>query len=354
MRTQITQIAESAIKNRLFPGCVVGIVHESGERQVLPYGTQTYDGDSLPIQVDTIYDTASITKAIPTASIAHQLIEEGKLRLSDRLINYVPEFANSDRELVSIKHLLTYTLDGYGLADLKGRGCAGLMTTLLTRDFGRRPGTVFRYSNIPAALLGLVIERITSDTIDQQAEKRFFSPLCMTRTTFHPEKFPIEDIAPTEHDDWRGVVHGIVHDESAYVCKREGRVVGHAGLFSTAPDILNFLEMLLTRGTKNGKTYFKEETVDAFSTNQIAELGDYTGLGWELNQPRYMGDYCTPKTFGKTGFTGTLCVCDVGLKIAYVILSNRTFPHRSADSSAINAVRKQIGEVILGSRQSQI
>ena len=82
-------------------------------------------------------------------------------------------------------------------------------------------------------------------------------------------------------------------------------------------------------------------------TNQIAELGDYTGLGWELHQPRYMGDFCSPNTFGKTGFTGTLAICDIEKEVAYVILTNRIYPKRPADSTAINAFRKAVGEIVL-------
>lgn len=346
-KSQITQEAERAIQEKVFPGCVVGIVNKNGERQILPFGNFTYDPSSPTVTGDTLYDTASITKSIPTASLALQLIDEGKLKLADKLIDYIPEFNNSDRENVLIKHLFTYTLDGYGLASLKGKSAADLYETLFTHDFERRPGTVFKYSNIPAALLGLVIEKVTGDTLDQLADEHFFKPLNMTRSTFYPERFPIDEIVPTESDDWRGLVHGIVHDESAYICKKEGKIVGHAGLFSTAPDILNFLEMLLHQGTFQDKKYFSENIVAQMGTNQIPELNEFTGLGWELNQPRYMGDYCTPHTFGKTGFTGTLCICDVEKEIAYVILSNRIFPKRPADSTAINAFRKKIGEIIL-------
>lgn len=206
---------------------------------------------------------------------------------------------------------------------------------------------MFKYSNIPAALLGLVVEKITGDTLDKLADEYFFKRLEMHRTTFYPERFDKAEIVPTEIDDWRGLVHGVVHDESAYICKRDGKVMGHAGLFSTAPDILNFLEMLLNSGVYKNKTYFSESIISEMSTNQIPELNEYTGLGWELNQPRYMGKHCGPHTFGKTGFTGTLCVCDTEKEIAYVILSNRTFPKRSPDSSAINAFRADVGEVVL-------
>ena len=355
-KNQITQEAEQAIRDKVFPGCVIGIVTRSGERQVLPFGGFTYESQSPVVKEDTIYDTASLTKSIPTSSLALQLIDDEKLKLMGRLIDYIPEFNNSDREDVLIKHLLTYTLDGYGLASaidgtdgasLHQRTAADLLNVLLTHDFERRPGTVFKYTNIPAALLGLVIEKITNSTIDKLADEHLFKPLKMDRSTFYPENFPIEEIVPTESDDWRGLVRGTVHDESAYICKKEGKIVGHAGLFSTAPDILNFLEMLLHKGTLLGKTYFSEKIVEQMGANQIPELSDSTGLGWELNQPRYMGEYCTSHTFGKTGFTGTLCVCDVEKGIAYVIFSNRIFPKRPTDSKAINAFRKKIGEIIL-------
>lgn len=361
-KNKITQVAEQAIRERVFPGCVVGIVERNGERQVLPFGRFTYESESHLVQTDTIYDTASLTKSIPTGSLALQLIDSGKLRLTDKLIDYIPEFNNSDRENVLIKHLLTYTIDGYGLASavdgadgvsLHKKSATDLLKILYTHNFEKRPGTVFKYSNIPTALLGLVIERITGDTLDRLAEQHFFQPLNMDRSTFSPEYFSKDEIAPTEKDGWRGLVHGIVHDESAYICKKDGKIVGHAGLFSTAPDILNFLEMLLHKGTFRGRKYFSEEIISQMETNQIPELHDFTGLGWELNQPRYMGDYCSPHTFGKTGFTGTLCICDLRKGIAYVILSNRIFPKRPPDSTAMNSFRKNVGEIILGSKLGQ-
>ncbi len=343
----LTKRIEQAIQEKVFPGCVIGIVKKNGERQIVPFGHFTYESDSPSVQEGTIYDVASITKSIPTASLALTLLDQVKLNLEDRLVDYIPEFNNSDRELVRIKHLLTYTLDGYGIGSMKLGSASATLHTLLTQDFERRPGTVFKYTNIPAALLGLVVEKIMGDTLDILADVYFFKPLKMTRSTFYPERFGQGMIVPTEIDHWRGLVHGVVHDESAYICKKDGKIMGHAGLFSTAPDILNFLEMLLNRGTCKGRTYFSEGIIDQMTTNQIPELNESTGLGWELNQSRYMGKSCGPHTFGKTGFTGTLCVGDIEKEIAYVILSNRTFPKRPTDSSAINALRADIGEIVL-------
>ena len=356
MEQQISLKAQEAINNKVFPGCVVGYVKKSGERKVFPYGKFTYEADAQPVREDTMYDVASITKSIPTSCLALKLIDEKKLSLTDKLIDYIPEFSNSDRENVLIQHLLTYTLDGYGLASamdgtdgasLNKRTVNDLLNTLFTHDFEKRPGEVFKYSNIPAALLGIVIERITGSTVDKLADEYFFQPLEMKRSTFFPEKFDIDEIVPTEIDGWRGLVHGVVHDESAYICKKEGTIVGHAGLFSTAPDILNFLEMLLNKGVVSGKRYLSESAVEQMGTDQIPALDEQTGLGWELEQPRFMGSKCTPHTFGKTGFTGTLAVCDVEKEIAYVILSNRTYPKRPTDSSECNAFRASVGEILL-------
>ena len=107
--------------------------------------------------------------------------------------------------------------------------------------------------------------------------------------------------------------------------------------------------MLLNGGIFNGKTFFSEEILQQMETNQIPELNNFTGLGWELNQPRYMGKYCGEHTFGKTGFTGTLCVADRQEEVAYVILSNRVYPKRTKDSAAINAFRAAVGEIVLAS-----
>lgn len=184
----IKETAE-AIKNKIFPGCALGVVDREGNREIFSFGNFTYEATSPMIKNDTIFDVASITKSIPTGSLALQLIDDGAMKLTDKLIDHLPEFRNSDRENVLIKHLFTYTLDGYGLAALKEKNASRLYETLLTRDFEKRPGTVFKYTNIPAALLGLVIERITGDTLDTLADTHFFKPLAMHRTTFYPEHF---------------------------------------------------------------------------------------------------------------------------------------------------------------------
>jgi CubicO group peptidase (beta-lactamase class C family) len=175
-------------------------------------------------------------------------------------------------------------------------------------------------------LLGLIVERVAGDTLDVLAQKYFFGPLDMKQTTFFPQK--PEECVPTEIVDG-AEIRGIVHDESARAFARAQKAVGHAGLFSTAGDILNFLEALLCGELKD-----------------VAD-GARRGWGWQVNDPRSMGKYSSLHTFGKTGFTGTSIICDIERGIAFVILSNRTYPKRPPDDSAIFKFRADIAGMLV-------
>ncbi|MES2953748.1 MAG: serine hydrolase domain-containing protein [Patescibacteria group bacterium] len=343
---QIEARLARAVAERVFPGAVLGVVRKNGERLYRAVGRQTYESGSPLVGKDTVYDCASITKAIPTASIGLRLLEEGKIDLDQKLASYLPEFRNSDRDNVRMRHLFTYSLDGYGTARFYKESPEAMLEYVFTHDFKERPGTVFKYSNVPIFLLGLVIERVAGKKIDELAEHYFFKPLGMRESTFHPEQFPLERIAPTEINDWRGFVRGVVHDESAAVFMEQRRaVVGHAGLFSNAPDLLTFLLMLLAEGSLHGTQFFKKETVLSMHTNQLESIGESVGLGWELNQPRFMGSGSRPSTFGKTGFTGTVVVVDPEREVAYTLLSNRIYPVRGS-ADAINAVRRDLSDLV--------
>jgi len=321
-----------AIGERVFPGCVIGVVRKKGEREVWPFGHFTYDADSQKVAEDTIYDIASITKSIPTASLALVLIDDGRLRLSDKLIEYIPEFANKWREEVTIEQLMRYEIHGLQLSTLKDKTPEEILQSAYSCELDDKPGTKHVYTNLPALLLGIVVERVNGDTLDKLAQKYFFDPLTMNRTSyFSHERLTKSFIAPTEIENGKEL-RGIVQDESARAFAKAGRAVGHAGLFSTAPDILNFLEALLQGRYPN--------VVD----------GAQRGLGWQAGDTRFMGKYAGPHTFGKTGFTGTSIVCDTERGIAFVILSNRTYPKRPPNDDAIYDFRRDIADIILGSR----
>lgn len=345
---RLAQVAEAAIRDHVFPGCVVGYIRE-GHTQVRPFGHLTYEATE-PVQADTYYDVASVTKSIPTNCLILKLIEDGRLRLEDKVVRYIPELDNTYREDIQLKHLLTYTMvldlaKGPSAQVQEGLDAPGLWQLLFTSPLKAAPGRLYLYSNAPAVLLGLIAERVGGKPVDELAQEWFFDPLGMERTTFHPEKLARDHVAPTEHD-WRGQVHGQVHDEMAWVLRRDGYVAGHAGLFTTAGDLLTFAQMLLAEGEYQGRRYFRPETVRAMYTNQIAALGATTGLGWELGQRRFMGRAASDQTFGKTGFTGSIILIDPVKSAAMVLLSNRIYPQRSATRDAINQVRCQMADIV--------
>lgn len=349
MEEKLTARINQAIAEKIFPGAVVGIVKTNRERVVYPHGHFTYEADSSLVKEDTIYDMASVTKSIPGSCSLLQLIDEGKLSIEDRLVDYIPEFGNfENKKEVRIKHILTYTLDLeiQSMSVLKDKQPEEIMDLVMKAPLVSAPGEKFVYTNSTALFINPLIEKITGKSIDTYAQEHFFTPLNMNRTTFFPETFSKEEIAPTEIDQWRGrTIQGEVHDESTFVLRKK-YMSAAAGLFSAAPDILNFLEMLLNKGMKDGKRYFSENIVKEMHTNHIDNGKDKAGLGWVLNWPEATGTTCSPETFCKSGFTGTFVAVDPVKGIAFTLLSNRTYPHRAPDMSAITKVRGDIGNII--------
>lgn len=323
----IAERALRAMDEGVFPGCVVGIVRRGGERVIYPMGGYTYEKHARPVRANTVYDLASVTKSIPTASLALALAYDEKIRLDDTVRHYIPELAN-DYD-ATLRDLLLYRVAGPRLSELRFETPDDMLAAIFLHGFSAPPGEP-NYTNLPALLLGIAIERSAGTTLDVLARRYFFDPLKMRDTAFFAGH-PISHSAPTEHEEWRGTVQGVTHDESAFVLARSGKVPGHAGLFSTAPDMLSFLSMLL-----EGKE------PHAVAIAQGAALG----LGWQIAQESFMGVNCSGRTFGKTGFTGTSVIADVDRGVAFCILSNRTFPQRPADQSAIFRFRRDIADVI--------
>src|SRR3989344_5484242 len=330
MRSEIVARVEKAIAEKVFPGCIVGIVRSDGTREGLPFGRFMYEPEAPAVREYTVYDLASITKSIPTASLALNFLQKGKFELSDSVKKYIPELQNDYG--ATVEDLLAYRVHGVRMSELKNQTPEEISDYIFAHGFDAPPGES-EYTNLPAFLLGVVLERYFGDPLDDIAEGHFFMPLGMKDTHFCAADK--SRCAPTEIDG-TGEVRGIVHDESARVFAKTSQAVGHAGLFSTAPDILHFLEALLRGKYEN-----------------IIE-GAQRGLGWQRNQPWFMGTRLSEHTFGKTGFTGTSVVVDIERGIAFTILSNRTYPQRPPDAAsihaAINPVRADVADIILSAQ----
>ena len=324
-----------AIEEKVFPGCVIGYIRD-GRSEILPFGHLKYE-QSLAVTERTIYDLASITKSIPLASVALTFIAEGKLSLGASVKKYIPELKN-DYD-ATIEDLLRYRVKGPRMSTLPHATFEEIRTAVFETGFDGPPGEE-SYSNAPAFLLGIVLERVGAMILPALANRYFFEPLNMREATFFPHD--IQRVAPTEiigSGKQRKDVRAIVHDESARLFAVRRRAVGHAGLFSTAGDLLLFLEALLD--VRHPMSY-------TMSYTRAVVDGAQQELGWEVNR-EWMGNTARQglAVFGKTGFTGTSVLCDVHRKIGLVILSNRTYPKRPPDNAAINALRKDIADIVL-------
>jgi len=331
----------AAINRRIFSGCAAGWIVD-GQENVVAMGRHTYDEDAPPVTAESLFDCASVTKAIPVSCLALHMVDRGTLKLDDRLIDFVPEYCGSFRSDIRLKHLLTHTLDfDFRLSECKDMPPEKLLVSVLNVKMGSAPGEKFCYANATSILLGMLLEKASGKPLHVLAEETFFEPLGMHDTTFFPDD--AENCVPTEIDDWRGrAIRGEVHDESAWTL-RKIMTAGSAGLFSTAPDLLKFIRMLLN----GGEPFFNPATVTAMHTNQIPHITDMcTGLGWELNQ-EYMGTTRTPSTFGKTGFTGCAVIMDRSRNAGLVLLSNCTWPARKPTRELINEARGRVADLAL-------
>lgn len=347
MREAIKNCLLNAVEKKVFPGCAVAIV-ENSKKELFTIGNHTYEPESRVVNENSVFDVASITKAIPVSSLALKLIELGKLRLTDPIINFIPEFHGNYRDKITVHHLLTQTLNfAFRLSDCKKMKPQEIIECIMSAQLQGEPGSTFSYANATSILLGLVVERCSSMNLEHIAQKYLFSPLEMNSTSFYPEKFCKESIVPTEVDSWRQrTVQGEVHDESAWALRP--MVVGSAGLFTTIADLSNFLEMLVENGLWKGNRILNEETVLAMHTNQLPfESKKYTGLGWELNQPQTMGVQSDPNVFGKTGFTGCSIAVSPLKHAGYILLSNHLYPKRRENRDEINSVRRSLAEIVL-------
>jgi CubicO group peptidase (beta-lactamase class C family) len=344
---RVSSLLDSAIAAHVFPGAAAAVVI-GDDYQIITTGKYTYDMVSDKVTPDSIYDVASLTKVLPVSCCAIKLIEQGKLSLDDLLISFVPKFTGSFREQITIHHLLTHTLDStLRLSMCKDDHPEELLGKILDMQLRSSPGTCFNYSNATSILLGLVLESCTGKTLDVLGEEYFFKPLGMIHTGFKPlEIAPLKNIVPTEIDSWRGgIVAGEVHDESAW--RLLPKVVGSAGLFSTIIDMTYFVSTLL-KSFNSDNGIFTQQIASKIIKNQLnSSIGQYTGLGWELNQESFMGRFRTASTFGKTGFTGCSIVVDPSKSRAGVLLSNHIFPKRRESREQINSIRNAFADSIL-------
>lgn len=297
--------------------------------------------------LDTIYDCASLSKLF-TATCVMRLVEGGAVGLDTPVAHYLPEFGVNDKGGVTVRQLLAHIgglLAGLPLWRLEPTAEARLHRAL-TEAADHPPATFFRYSDFGAITLGALAQRIDGRPLDRQVAEEITGPLGMTDTGYTPPAALLPRIAASEyqpHEAGRDMVRGTVHDENAWSL---GGVAGHAGLFSTARDLLRFARCHLDGGVLDDARLLQPDTAREMQTLQTGYLasGATRGLGWELDKPYYMGKLASPATFGHTGFTGTSMVIAPASRTIVILLANRVHPTRNGP--AFNPVREAVADAV--------
>ena len=285
-------------------------------------------GTSSPAVVpdESIYDLASLTKVVGTATAAMILWDEGRLDLDAPVSKYVPAFSGGPKDDVTIRHLLTHTSGLPAGRDLRrlANGPWEARTVVMSTPLACRPGACQVYSDLGADVLGFAVEAIAGQGLDAFLEERVFHPLGMNDTHFRPDIALRDRIAPTEVSSPRGYpLRGEVHDENAWAL---GGVAGHAGLFSTAADLSLFAQMMLNRGTYNGIRIVSDSAVARFTTR----VAGTRALGWDTSDgDGTAGVHMGERAYGHTGFTGTSLWIDPDRDLFVVLLTNRVHAPRA-------------------------
>ena len=351
----LDEIIAAAIIRKDFPGAVLVVAHKGkvvfrkafGESQRIPEGR--------PMTADMIFDLASVTKPVATATSIMILVEQGKIRLWDKVTEYVPEFSTwygekgIAGEEARLWHLLTHTsgLPPYTDAKEAGKKLGDPCPTAdLVRLIAEIPkecpvGTKSVYSCLNYITLAHIVRQVTGKTIAEFAEEMIFKPLGMKRTFYLPPESLREFCVPTEVVN--GVpLHGVVHDPLA---RLQGGVSGNAGLFSTADDMAVFAQMLLNKGEGKGVRILSPLTVERMTEIYPRVGASGRGLGWDLDSDyaTVRGDLFGPASYGHSGYTGTSVWIDPETQTSVVFLTNRVHPDDKGD---IIALRSKVANVV--------
>ncbi|HEX6598171.1 MAG TPA: serine hydrolase [Gemmatimonadaceae bacterium] len=319
----INRVVERGIKAGGYPGAAVVVGRKGAVVWQKGFGHLGWTKDAASVTADSsIYDLASLTKVVGTTTALMILFDEGKVRLDDSVVKFIPEFTGAGKDAVTIRQLLEHRSglpagrDLWRIAHSPEEARAAVIGT----ELEAAPGTHYEYSDLGADMLGFVVEKISGQTLDQFLAARVFGPLGMKDTRFRPDASLRGRIAPTEINPPRGYpLRGEVHDENAYAL---GGVAGHAGLFSTASDLAIFAQMMLNGGEFNGTRIVADSTVKLFTTR--AKGAGTRALGWDTCDGEYgCGKYMDEQSYGHTGYTGTSLWIDPDNRMFVILLTNR-------------------------------
>jgi CubicO group peptidase (beta-lactamase class C family) len=346
---EIDYVIEEEIEKGNFPGAVVLVGQHNEILYWRAFGNEVTEPFEEPINRDTIFDLASLTKPIATATSILILRDRKALDLDDYVGAYLPAFACNGKEEVRIKHLLSHAsgLPAYTNAnELKeqfGSPCPDeVIKKICKLEAVSKPGEEFRYSCLGYITLAKIVESVSGMSIGDFSNENIFSPLGMKHTIYNPPDSWDKEIAATEIMDGQ-LLRGAVHDPLAQLM---AGLSGNAGLFSNAYDLSIYCRMLLNNGTWNGTRILSPESVAMLTTAQTS--GRAYGFDVNSSYSSVKGSYASEKAFCHTGYTGTSIACDPASGAFVIILTNRVHPD---DDGTSKPVRRKVADIVFSSLQ---
>ncbi|WP_227256351.1 serine hydrolase [Pedobacter sp. MR2016-19] len=369
---EIDAIAAEAIAQKATPGLVVLVAKDGKVIFNKAYGTHTYD-TNVPDKVTDIFDLASVTKITATTPAVMRLFEEGKLKLDTNIGAYIPKARTTPMNNIQVREVMLHQagfipyipFHDYVKTGDYSRDSSAAYPTKVADNYYIKKGFFkdfmwpkmlnspirtrgkYVYSDISMYVMKDIVEHISEEPLNQYTYENFYKPLGMQTAGFLPRnRFKPEQIIPTEMDTYfrKTLLVGYVHDQGAALA---GGVSGHAGLFASANDLAIIYQMLLNRGTYGGVEYFKNSTVDMFTSKQSNV--SRRGLGFDRWDPdstkHYPSNLASPQTYGHTGYTGTCVWVDPSRGLVYVFLSNRVNPTVTDKLSNLK-IRGRIQDVV--------
>ncbi|HEY0261966.1 MAG TPA: glycoside hydrolase family 3 N-terminal domain-containing protein, partial [Chitinophagales bacterium] len=373
---KMNQIVMNGLMAHAFPGCQIAIVRDNKLIWNKASGNMTYD--EQPVNTTALYDLASISKIASTTLSVMKLYDEKQLDLHKTVGDYLVLDDSATIKNLKIADILTHqaglkafiefyraTIDTNTSKYYRINAEKGFSTPVANDFFIRndykdtmwrkmytspvKPEQGYVYSDIDFYILQKIVEKISGQNLDDYVAQNFYQSMNLMRTGYKPyEQFDKQRIAPTENDTLfrKQQIRGYVHDPGAAMY---GGVAGHAGIFGTAVDLAQIAQLLLNKGTYNGKRFFSPETVDFF-TQQYSEKSR-RGLGFDKPEPNQSKTSpCAPNVpltvFGHTGFTGTSVWADPTNHLTFIFLSNRVYPNADNNRLVRMNIRTELQRIV--------
>ena len=322
---KVIELLQKEIDQRHIPGAVLQINHKGKTVVEEALGWRIdFEDDREPMQLNTVFDVASLTKVVATLPATLKLMDEGELTLSDTVAHFIPEFAKSNKSEITIQNLLTHTS---GLTSHRRFYKENLKKNEIYKEIYKETlhyptDSKVVYSDLGLILLSRIIEIITEMSFEEFVDREIFKPLEMTETSYLP-RFSNERYAATEFSEKLNTYKiGTVHDENTDAL---GGISGHAGLFSTVSDLNKFALMIENDGVLNGKRILSKHATQLSKKNFTVSLNEARGLGWQMKGQNFAscGDYFSGASYGHTGFSGTSIWFDPEIDLNVILLTNR-------------------------------